>query len=60
MPALVWKKNPMMPFEFPPGYDARTAMALDQDNRIVIAHPELPPMVLNEETRAFEIKPCIP
>jgi hypothetical protein len=39
--------------ELPPGYDERTTMALTGDNRIVIAHPEHPPMILDEKSCAF-------
>ena len=39
--------------DMPPGYDERTAMALTPDNRIVIVHPDHPPMVLDEKSCAF-------
>lgn len=39
--------------ELPPGYDERTTMALTPDNRIMIVHPDHPPMVLDEKSCAF-------
>lgn len=33
--------------ELPPGYDERTRMALTDDNRVIVTHPEHPPLVLD-------------
>lgn len=38
----------------PEGYDERATLALGPGNVIVLAHPDLPPLVLNERTRKFE------
>jgi hypothetical protein len=38
----------------PEGYDERTRMTLSPDNRIVVAHPDLPALIYNEETKQFE------
>jgi hypothetical protein len=32
--------------ELPPGYDERVRMVLTEDNRVVVTHPEHPPLVL--------------
>jgi hypothetical protein len=39
--------------KLPPGYDERTRMALGANGRIVIAHPDLPALVLDEVTNTF-------
>lgn len=41
----------------PDGYDERATLALAPGNVIVLAHPDLPPLVLNEQTREFEAVP---
>lgn len=41
----------------PEGYDERATLALAPGNVIVLAHPDLPPLVLNEQTREFEAVP---
>ena len=33
--------------ELPRGYDDRTRMALTDDNRVIVTHPEHPPLVLS-------------
>lgn len=38
----------------PPGYDERTTLALTPANALVIAHPDMPPLIFNEQTRKFE------
>lgn len=41
--------------ELPPGYDERAVLLLAAEtNVIVLAHPDMPPLVLNEKTRKFE------
>lgn len=35
--------------ELPPGYDRRTCMALTDDNRVVVTHPELPALYLSPQ-----------
>lgn len=44
-------------FDFPPGYDERTMMALTPDNRIVLSHPELPPLVYDEAAQRWIAAP---
>ena len=33
--------------ELPAGYDSRTQMTLTEDNRVIVTHPERPPLVLS-------------
>lgn len=39
--------------ELPSGYDERTRMALTPDNRIVLVHPDMPVVVLDERSNVF-------
>lgn len=32
--------------ELPAGYDSRAQMTLTEDNRVIVTHPEHPPLVL--------------
>ena len=41
--------------ELPAGYDERTRMALTDDNRVIIAHPEHPPLALSANGQWLEI-----
>ena len=41
--------------ELPAGYDERTRMALTDDNRVIITHPEHPPLALSADGQWLEI-----
>ena len=40
----------MKGLELPAGFDDRTVLTLTPSNHIVIAHPDYPPKVLDEQT----------
>jgi len=45
--------------QLPPGYDEKTQMGLTPGNDIVIAHPNMPPMIYDEtEMRWVRIEPA--
>ena len=45
--------------ELPQGYDERATLALGPHNEILLVHPDMRPLVFNEQTRKFEeIRPC--
>lgn len=41
--------------ELPVGYDSRTQMTLTEDNRVVVTHPEHPPLVLGANGRWLDL-----
>jgi hypothetical protein len=42
--------------ELPAGYDSRTRMTLTPDNRVIVAHPEHPPLVLSASGQWLDLK----
>jgi hypothetical protein len=49
------------PFDLPEGYDDQSYITLSHDNRIIVTHPDLPPMIFDEKAGRYEtIKPTIP
>lgn len=44
--------------DFPPGFDDRTTMIVNENNKIVLIHPDLPLWYLDEATRQWaEVAP---
>lgn len=42
--------------ELPAGYDSRAQMALTDDNRVIVTHPEHPPLVLSADGQWLDLK----
>ncbi len=45
--------------ELPAGYDSRTQMALTEDNRVIVAHPEHPPLVLSADGQWLDLNKAL-
>lgn len=45
--------------ELPAGYDSRTQMALTEDNRVVVTHPEHPPLVLSANGQWLDLNKAL-
>lgn len=45
--------------ELPPGYDDRTRMALTDNNRVIVTHPEHPPLVLDSSGRWLDLNEAL-
>jgi hypothetical protein len=45
--------------ELPAGYDERTQMTLTEDNRVVLAHPEHPPLMLSATGQWVALTPYL-
>lgn len=41
--------------ELPAGYDERTCMALTDDNRVIVTHPEHPPLALSADGQWLDL-----
>lgn len=45
--------------ELPPGYDERTRMTLTDDNRVIVTHPEHPPLVLSAHGQWLDLNEAL-
>jgi hypothetical protein len=45
--------------ELPAGYDDRTRMALTDDNRVIVTHPEHPPLVLSAHGQWLDLNKAL-
>lgn len=45
--------------ELPAGYDERTRMALTEDNRVIVTHPEHPPLALSANGQWLDLNEAL-
>ena len=45
--------------ELPAGYDERTCMALTDGNRVIVTHPEHPPLVLTADGQWLDLNEAL-
>ncbi len=45
--------------ELPAGYDSRTQMTLTEDNRVIVTHPEHPPLMLGADGQWLDLNKAL-